>query len=168
MANGYSRPKNRRKQANRGRYDIHDNQTPLDYFGLVAKYVLIILLVMVFVLLCQKAYRVGYLVFSEAPVAPKGEGTEVVVEITSDMDVQDIGELLEQDGLLADGTVFPFQERFSSNHGKILPGTYTLSSDMTPEELIGEMSKNYPSGDEDSDVKGASSNLKESLKEVLR
>lgn len=142
------------------RYD--DRKTFLDIMGTMLKYVLIIVLILVFIRLSQKAYAIGYAVFSEETVDPAGSGTEVAVEITSSMTVNDIGTLLESDGLLKDGSVFPFQERFSSWHGEIMPGTYQLSSDQTPDEMLETMAANYSEGDA-----GAENDIGKALREVL-
>lgn len=142
------------------RYD--DRKTFLDIMGTMLKYVLIIVLILVFIRLSQKAYAIGYAVFSEETVDPAGSGTEVAVEITSSMTVNDIGTLLESDGLLKDGSVFPFQERFSSWHGEIMPGTYQLSSDQTPDEMLETMAANYSEGDT-----GAENDIGKALREVL-
>lgn len=144
------------------RYD--DRQTFLDIMGTMLKYVLIIVLILVFVRLAQKSYSIGYAIFSEETVDPAGSGTTVSVTITEDMTVNEIGDLLESDGLLKDGSVFPFQERFSSWHGEIMPGTYELSSDMTPDEMIEEMSKNYS---EENGDKGAENDIWKAVSEVF-
>ena len=142
------------------RYD--DRKTFLDIMGTMLKYVLIIVLILVFIRLSQKAYAIGYAVFSEETVDPAGSGTEVSVEISSSLTVNVIGDLLESDGLLKDGSVFPFQERFSSWHGEIMPGTYQLSSDQTPDAMLETMATDYTDGET-----GAENDLGKALREVL-
>jgi UPF0755 protein len=109
----------------------------------VAKWVLIILLVLFFVREGQKYYRIGYSVFSPTAMDAEGSGKDVEVTITKDMSVKDIGALLEKDGLIQNGSVFYYQELFSAYHGKLMPGTYTLNSSMLPDEMMKTMSADY-------------------------
>lgn len=118
------------------RSPIREGQGILGWLGTMARWIVIIILVMVFIKYGKEAYTIGYAVFSEETVAADGQGTDVTVTITAAMTVDQVGELLEQNGLLVDGSVFRYQERFSSYHGDIQPGTYTLSTDMTPTEIL--------------------------------
>lgn len=115
---------------------IREGQGILGWLGTLVRWIVIIILVMVFIKYGKEAYTIGYAVFSEQTVAADGEGVNVTVEITAAMTVDQIGEMLEQNGLLVDGSVFKYQERFSSYHGDIQPGTYNLSTDMTPTEIL--------------------------------
>lgn len=144
------------------RYD--DRQTFLDIMGTMLRYVLIIVLILVFISLARRAYSIGYDIFSGESVDPSGSGTTVEVTVTENMTVNDIGKLLESDGLIKNGAVFPFQERLSSCHGQIMPGTYELSTDMTPEEMIETMAADY--SEEDGD-QGASEDLGAALRELF-
>ncbi len=133
-ARDYERMERRRRQQ-----EMNSRQNILDWLGTVAKWVLIVLLIMFFVSLSKKAYSIGYNMFSEKAMAEKGEGETIAIEITSDMSLDTIGQLLQDNGLLEDGSVFRFQERFSNYHGEIKPGTYDLSTEMTPQEMIAIM-----------------------------
>ncbi len=54
-------------------------------------------------------------------------------------------------GLITDKNLFKLQERFSEYHGMERPGTYELSTAMTPEEMLVVMSGGAKSSEEASD-----------------
>jgi len=108
-------------------------------FSLAIKIVIIVIAAMFIYKYALIAYDYGYRIFSEKPMS-SGEGRTVSITIQSDMDVEEIGTLLENKGLIRDSILFRLQERLSENHGKIKPGTYDLSTAMTAEEMIDVMS----------------------------
>ena len=108
-------------------------------FSLAIKIVIIVIAAMFIYKYALLAYDYGYRIFSEKPMS-SGEGRIVSVTIQSDMDVEEIGTLLENKGLIRDSVLFRLQERLSENHGKIKPGTYDLTTAMTAEEMINVMS----------------------------
>ena len=126
---------------------MNNKQTLFDIVALIAKYVLIIVLIMFFMTQGRRFYDLGYSIFSQSALAPRGEGKVVVVDLVEDMSAQSIGELLAREGLISDATLFRYQERFSDNHGLEKAGSYTLSSDMTPEEMIAVMAGEAPPAD---------------------
>lgn len=97
---------------------------------------LVIAFIVILIFLGRSAYRLGYAVFDEQPV-DEGEGRAVTITITDDMSVRQIGMLLRSNGLLTeDPTAFVLQELISEYHGKLLPGTYTLRTSMTADEMF--------------------------------
>jgi len=86
------------------------------------------------------AYDYGYRVFTEAPVSV-GEGRIISVEVKEDMSAKDIGEMLQQKGLIRDSKIFIFQERLSEYHGEEKPGIYDLNTAMTAEEMLAVISQ---------------------------
>ncbi|MDO4621949.1 MAG: aminodeoxychorismate lyase [Eubacteriales bacterium] len=99
---------------------------------------ILIWIVLVFILIYfgKKAYALGYEVFNEKPV-DTGEGRAVTITLTDDMSVRQIGKLLRANGLLNESpTAFMVQEMISEYHGEILPGTYTLRTSMTADEMF--------------------------------
>ena len=83
------------------------------------KILIVICVVIALVLLSRRAYRLGYQVFYQQPV-DQGEGREITIQITADMSVNDIGEMLKNAGLLEEEPlVFRLQELFSDSHTKI-------------------------------------------------
>ena len=95
-----------------------------------------------------KAYDFGYRVFTETPVS-SGVGVDVEVTIPEGSGAMDIGEILEDRGLIRDHRLFFIQERLSQYHGKIKPGTYELSTAMTAEEMMAVMAPKEEKEDDD-------------------
>ena len=86
-----------------------------------------------------KAYDFGYRIFAEEPVE-LGTGRMVSVSIVEGKSVSEIGDILEEKGLIRDAKLFYFQEMFSEYKGELKPGVYELSTGMTPYEMMEIMS----------------------------
>jgi cell division protein YceG involved in septum cleavage len=100
------------------------------------KVLLIVCLVVVLIYFCKKAYGLGYEVFNQDAV-DSGDGRKVTVTVTEDMSVYDIGKMLRAEGLLEESpAAFWVQELISDYHNQILPGTYSLNTAMTPDDII--------------------------------
>lgn len=82
-----------------------------------------------------KAYDFGYRIFAEEPISPP-PGLTMSVAIVEGKSVREIGEILEEKGLIRSASLFYLQEMVSSYHGKLQPGIYELSTSMTPEEMM--------------------------------
>ena len=50
--------------------------------------------------------------------------------------VKEIANLLKENGLIEDVTVFRIQERLSAYHGKLIGGDYILNTSQTPTEMM--------------------------------
>ncbi|MBR4026293.1 MAG: endolytic transglycosylase MltG [Lachnospiraceae bacterium] len=85
------------------------------------------------------AYDFGYRVFIESAI-DEIPGTDVVVTIESYMGAEEIGQVLEEKGLVRDKNLFFIQLKLSAYSNKILSGTYTLNTSMTPKEMMIVMS----------------------------
>lgn len=118
-----------------------DGQETLDWIGDIIKVVLVVVVVMFCIAASGRAYRIGYSIFYEKALAEEGWGESIEVTVTEGMSTAQIGNMLKEAGLIEDAAVFPYQERFSSYHGEIQPGTYTLSAEMTPSEMIKVMAE---------------------------
>ena len=59
-----------------------------------------------------KCYDFGYRVYTE-PAVSKGDGVDVLVQITEDMGTDEIAELLEEKGLVRDARLFYLQAKLS-------------------------------------------------------
>ncbi len=119
-----------------------NGQETIDWIGDIIKIVLIVVVVMFCISMSSRAYEIGYSIFYEKAVDTSGSGQKIEVTVTSDMSVKQIGDMLQASGLISeDGEIFQYQERFSSYHGKIQPGTYTLSTEMKPSEIIKAMAE---------------------------
>lgn len=86
-----------------------------------------------------QAYDFGYRVFADQPVSVTG-GRTITVGIAEDASVKDIAEMLQEKGLIEDPSLFIVQELLSAHHGKILPGIYDLSTEMTAGQMLEIMS----------------------------
>ena len=84
-------------------------------------------------------YDFGYRIFSEPPVAAV-PGTEVVVQIDEDDSAFDIGEQLEEKGLIRNSELYVAQYYLSAYVDKLLPGTYTLNTSMKTKDMLVVMS----------------------------
>ena len=81
------------------------------------------------------AYDYGYRVFTEEAVST-GEGRIISVSIEGSQSVLDVGNMLQEKGLIRDGKLFVIQELLSENHVNIQPGVYDLSTSMTAQEML--------------------------------
>ena len=85
------------------------------------------------------AYDYGYRVFKEEPVA-EAPGVDIQVDITIGRSTMDIGQILEDKGLIRDAKLFYIQNLLSHYKDKLQPGTYVLNTSMTMEEMMEIMS----------------------------
>lgn len=81
------------------------------------------------------AYDYGYRIFEE-PAMTDGEGREVVITIPEGMSAKEMGELLFKRGLIRDEKLFRIQYALSEYKEDLLPGTFTLRTNMTVEEML--------------------------------
>lgn len=101
----------------------------------IIKIVIVALAVVVVYRGASSAYDFGYRVFADEPVSQSG-GRTITVAITEDQSVQDIGNMLEEKGLIKDAKLFYVQELLSAYHDEIVPGIYDLSTAMKAEEIL--------------------------------
>ena len=85
------------------------------------------------------AYDYGYRIFTE-PAVTTGEGSDKLVQVKKSMSDTDIGQILEEKGLIRDKWLFVFQLKLSQYSGKLVPGYYTLNTSMTAQEMMQVMS----------------------------
>lgn len=97
-----------------------------------------------------KAYDYGYRVFAEEPMT-LGEGRIISIYVKEEDSVRDIGNTLEEKGLIRDANLFIVQELVSEYHGKIQPGIYDLNTSMSTEEMLGIMAADAEEEDETDD-----------------
>ena len=97
------------------------------------------------------AYGYGYRVFSEEPVTT-GDGRDVSVSVPMGSSAMDIGKILEDHGLIRDAKLFYLQEKLSSYRGKLKPGTYTLNTSMTADEMMAAMAQEEEATEESSEA----------------
>lgn len=118
---------------------------------LVIKIVALVFFVSYLIKASAAAYDYGYRIFTEAPVS-LGEGRIISVSVADPVSVREVGDMLEERGLIRDGNLFVIQELLSGNHGKIQPGIYDLSTAMTAEEMMAVMAKDAPDEEEKQEV----------------
>ncbi len=100
---------------------------------------------------CITSYDYGYRVFSETPIT-MGEGMEKEVVIPIGSSSRDIGTILKNNGLIRDEKLFFVQELLSSYRGKLQPGTYTLNTSMTAEDMMKIMAGEAEEEEEEDDT----------------
>ncbi len=65
-----------------------------------------------------------------------GEGRIISVSVANGDTAKEVGQMLQDKGLIRDAGLFRIQELLSENHGKIQPGIYDLSTAMTAQEML--------------------------------
>lgn len=111
----------------------------LSVLAILCRILICLFLILMIYRLAFKAYDFGYRVFAEPAVA-EGTGIDVVVQIPLGSDASEIGKILKNSGLIKDDKLFVAQELLSEYHGKLEPGTYSLNTSMTAEEMMATMS----------------------------
>lgn len=107
-------------------------------FGFIkVAFTIMVILLIVFgaVKICSVGYDFGYRVFTE-PAISKQLGTDILVDVTDKMSEKEIGQLLEDKGLVKDGNLFYLQLKLSAYSKKLVPGIYTLNTSMTAKEMM--------------------------------
>ena len=111
----------------------------LTVLSITLKIVILALVLMLLMRLGREAYFYGHSVFhTESLDAPPGR--QVTVSIGADDSVMDIGRTLQEEGLIEDGMLFYLQARLSKYYETMLPGKYTLTTAMTPKEMMAVLS----------------------------
>ena len=108
--------------------------------GTIIKIALAIVAVVVIYRGAVKAYDYGYRIFQEEPVS-SGEGYTITVTITEDMSAKEMGKMLADKGLIRDPQLFQFQYLLSEFKEDLILGEHDLSTAMTVEEMMEEMTK---------------------------
>ena len=111
----------------------------LGFLDLAVKAAFVIIVIMLISKYAKIAYSYGYQIFNQSAVS-SGTGRTVSFTVKSGDEVDTIADNLAGLGLIKDKTLFKLQERFSEYHEKEKPGTYELSTAMTPEEMLTIMS----------------------------
>lgn len=107
-------------------------------FGSILKVVFAIAVIFLIYRAAATCYDYGYRIFTE-PAVSSGEGRSVTVTVTEDMSAQDIGKLFQEKGLVKNSRLFALQYLFSEYKEDVKPGTFTLSTAMTAEEMMAVM-----------------------------
>ncbi len=81
------------------------------------------------------AYDFGYRVFTEAPISQE-PGKDVLVQIDGSMSGMEIGQLLQEKGLVRSGELFYTQLKMSAYNDQLKSGVYTLNTSMDSKEMM--------------------------------
>lgn len=81
------------------------------------------------------SYNFGNHIFNPSPV-DSGNGRSVVVTLPSGAKTADIAKIIKKAGVIEDEYVFMVQLLLSNEKDNIVPGTYSLSTTMLPDEII--------------------------------
>lgn len=110
-----------------------------------------------------KAYDFGFRIFSEEPMTAE-PGYTMSVAIVEGKSAMEIGQILEDKGLIESAYLFYIQEKLSDYHDKLQPGIYELSTAMTPVEMMAIMASEQPftEGEEEYDT-AISSDVQDAL-----
>lgn len=101
----------------------------------VVKVLLVIVLAYLIASWGKKAYDFGYGIFSQEAVSlPPGK--DVAVTVSEGMSGQELGQLLENKGLVKDANVFYIQFLLSKEKEKLMAGSYLLNTSQTAEEML--------------------------------
>ena len=104
--------------------------------GVAFKIALYVCVVVLLFWIGKASYQFGHDVFNQQAMSP-GEGQEVTVVIKEDASLYKIARSLQKKGLIKSSPVLYVQERLSTYHGKLQPGTYLLSTAYTPNRIMG-------------------------------
>ncbi len=85
-------------------------------------------------------YDYGYRIFQE-PAMTESPGVDIQVDITMGKTALEIGEVLEQHGLVRDKYIFYVQNLLSNYKDELQPGSYVLNTSMTAQEMMEIMSE---------------------------
>ena len=132
-------------------YAMNVKEIVASVFSVAVKVVVAIIVVMFIYKYVAIAYDYGYRLFSEEPVSST-EGRVVSVTVGEDTSTTELGEMLENKGLIRDGKLFVLQELVSEHHGDIKAGKYNLSTAMTAEEMITVMAGEAVETDDEEDL----------------
>lgn len=102
---------------------------------LIIKIAAFVFIVMFIFRTATTAYDYGYRVFAEEPMT-EGEGRTISIYVEETASVKEIGEMLQEKGLIRDANLFVIQELLSESHDKIQPGIYDLNTSMTSQEML--------------------------------
>ena len=102
----------------------------------------------------SSCYDFGYRIFADKAKDP-APGIVKTVAIVDGKTDKEIGEILEEKGLIDDGFLFGIQVKFSEYRDKLKPGVYELSTAMSPYDMMAVMSASVEEeseGDEEETV----------------
>lgn len=118
-------------------------QIILAVLGMIFKVAVTIIVVVFVYRAALMAYDYGYRIFQETPVSA-APGIDMQVEITVGKSPLQIGEILEDKGLIRDSKLFYIQYLLSKYKDELQAGSYVLNTSMTMEEMMAVMAAGDP------------------------
>lgn len=106
------------------------------FCGMIFKVSLWIIIIVAVYKCAIYGYSFGYDIFADTPMSAESTAVTVSVAIVEGKSNMEIGELLEEKGLIRDAKVFYARVLLSDYKDGIRPGIYDLSTDMTTEEML--------------------------------
>lgn len=103
--------------------------------GTVAKVVIAAVVLMFLYRYSIVAYDCGYRLFGEEAVDEE-PGRTVSLVVAEGDDAKEIGQKMEEKGLIRDAWLYVVHEKFADLEDGIAPGTYELNTAMTVEEMV--------------------------------
>lgn len=114
-------------------------QMVMALLGMIFKVAVAIIVVFFVYRAALVAYDYGYRIFQETPVS-EAPGIDIQVEITVGKSPLQVGEILEERGLIRDAKLFYIQYLLSKYKDKMQAGSYVLNTSMTMQEMMAVMS----------------------------
>ena len=115
--------------------------------GMIFKVAVTIIVVVFVYRAALMAYDYGYRIFRETPVSA-APGIDIPVEITVGKSPLQVGEVLEEKGLIRDAKLFYIQYLLSKYKDELQAGSYVLNTSMTMEEMMGVMAAKEPEAEQ--------------------
>lgn len=104
--------------------------------SVACKTLLFVLVVFLMVFVCKTLYDFGQKIFREEAMSSSEYAITKDITIPEGTSVMDVADLLEEEGMIEDSKLFFVQVLLSDYYKKFVPGTYTISTDMKPTEIM--------------------------------
>lgn len=100
------------------------------------KTLLFVLVVFLLIFVGRGLYNFGQKIFREEALTTAEYAYSKEITIPEGKSVMDVAEILEEEGMIEDSKLFFVQVLLSDYYKKFVPGTYTISTDMKPTEIM--------------------------------
>ena len=104
------------------------------------KTLIFVMIALLMILMVQNLYDFGQKIFREEAKTNTANAVLVTVAIPEDSSALDVANIMVDYGVVEDSKLFFVQLMLSDYKDKIVPGVYTLSTDMKPSEIMKSIS----------------------------
>ena len=104
------------------------------------KTLIFVMIALLMILMVQNLYDFGQRIFREEAKTNTADAVLVTVAIPEDSSALDVANIMVDYGVVEDSKLFFVQLMLSDYKDKIVPGVYTLSTDMKPTEIMKSIS----------------------------